>query len=81
MNPPGATASIIPQYILSVPRNRLPPNIPQQVGAMIQVPAPNGQSVPARILEFTPDSVRLDLNHPLAGKTLHFKITIVALSV
>jgi FKBP-type peptidyl-prolyl cis-trans isomerase SlyD len=70
----------IPEYILSVPRNRLPPNIPQQVGAMIQVPAPNGQSVPARILEFTPDTVRLDLNHPLAGKTLHFKITIVALS-
>jgi FKBP-type peptidyl-prolyl cis-trans isomerase SlyD len=71
---------VIPQYIISAPRDRLPPNIPQQVGAMFHLPAPNGQTVPARILEFTNDAVRLDLNHPLAGKTLHFKVTIVALS-
>jgi FKBP-type peptidyl-prolyl cis-trans isomerase SlyD len=69
-----------PNYIVTAPRTRFPPYVSFEVGGVLQIPGPNGQSVPALVLELTPDTVKLDLNHPLAGKRLHFKVTIAALS-
>jgi FKBP-type peptidyl-prolyl cis-trans isomerase SlyD len=37
---------------------------------------PQGQAVPFVIHEVKPESVVIDLNHPLAGRTLHFAVTI-----
>lgn len=36
-----------------------------------------GQPVPAKILEVGKDSVKMDINHPMAGKTLNFTGKIV----
>jgi FKBP-type peptidyl-prolyl cis-trans isomerase SlyD len=80
VNPAQGYGEYNPQYNITIPRNRLPPNIPYQAGVTLQIPGPNGQTVPARVLDFTDETVHLDFNHPLAGKTLHFKITIAALS-
>jgi FKBP-type peptidyl-prolyl cis-trans isomerase SlyD len=40
---------------------------------------PQGRQVNANVMEIGEDDVRLDLNHPLAGKELNFKATIVDL--
>jgi FKBP-type peptidyl-prolyl cis-trans isomerase SlyD len=56
--------------------------IPQdalQVGAHIQGRAGNGQVVRARVAEIKDATVTLDFNHPLAGKTLYFEVTILAI--
>jgi FKBP-type peptidyl-prolyl cis-trans isomerase SlyD len=37
-----------------------------------------GKSFPARITEVKQDSILVDLNHPLAGKMLYFKVKIVS---
>jgi FKBP-type peptidyl-prolyl cis-trans isomerase SlyD len=37
---------------------------------------PQGQTVPFVISEVKSESVVIDLNHPLAGRTLHFAVTI-----
>ena len=47
-------------------------------GAIINLAAPDGKRVPAVIHEIKQDSVILDLNHPLAGKQLHFKVSVVS---
>jgi FKBP-type peptidyl-prolyl cis-trans isomerase 2 len=78
---PGQGYGLVnPQAFTLVPRNRFPPDLPLEIDAMLQMRGPNGQAVPARIAEITDEAVRMDFNHPLAGKTLNFKVTIAALT-
>lgn len=63
-----------------VPRKQLPQDQEPRVGMILAVGLPNGIQLPARIVEVTKDDVTVDLNHPLAGKTLHFKIKVVSIA-
>ncbi len=47
-------------------------------GSIVVLEASNGQAFQATVAELTDDEVVLDLNHPLAGKTLDFEIEIVS---
>jgi peptidylprolyl isomerase len=48
------------------------PEVGQQVGLMTQ----QGQPLQAKVLEVNEEKVKLDLNHPLAGKNLHFTVKL-----
>ena len=39
-----------------------------------------GQPIQARIVEIANDTVKLDFNHPLAGKSLDFQVKVVSVS-
>lgn len=45
-------------------------------GMQIALQDQQGQVIPAKIVELKDEEVKLDLNHPLAGKDINFKITI-----
>ena len=62
---------------MDVPREQFPKEIPLEVGTEIQVQNQDGQPMYARIDEVGADTVRLDFNHPLAGKELHFAVKVV----
>jgi FKBP-type peptidyl-prolyl cis-trans isomerase SlyD len=62
-----------------VPRSEFPDEIPVEEGVEILVEDDEGEEVSATIVEVTKDKVTLDFNHPLAGKELHFEITVVDL--
>ncbi len=47
------------------------------VDAIIPLQNENGQRFPAKVLEVGSDKVKVDLNHPLAGKGLHFTGSIL----
>ena len=66
------------EAIKEIPRSDLPANLPLEPGKMLRVSTPEGQSFPAVIKEVKKDSVVLDFNHPLAGKELHFDVTVVS---
>ena len=59
-----------------VPRTQLPKEITPAVGMALRGVNADGQSFGARISEIKKDTVMLDLNHPLAGKTLVFKVKV-----
>ena len=48
-----------------------------KVGTKLMARAPSGETRPARVKEIKEKTVVLDLNHPLAGKTLHFDVKVV----
>jgi FKBP-type peptidyl-prolyl cis-trans isomerase 2 len=47
---------------------------------ILALKTPDGRQFPARIREINDKEVTIDLNHPLAGKTLNFKIKIIDIS-
>ncbi len=67
-------------FVLTVPLDEMKRNFDPEPGMVISIQMENGNLVPARITEVNDESVILDLNHPLAGKTLHFKVKILAIN-
>jgi len=65
-----------PEAFVEVPKEDLPPEA-LQTGAELQAEGPQGQSIEGRVVEIKENSAVVDFNHPLAGKTLLFSVTIV----
>jgi FKBP-type peptidyl-prolyl cis-trans isomerase SlyD len=47
-----------------------------EVGAMLEARDPDGESYEYQVVAVTDEGVTLDGNHPLAGKTLTFEVTV-----
>ncbi|WP_138430007.1 FKBP-type peptidyl-prolyl cis-trans isomerase [Fodinibius saliphilus] len=63
---------------LEVAKSDLPDNIEPQVGMQLQMQQQeNGQAIPVQITAVEDEFVKLDANHPLAGKDLTFEIELV----
>jgi FKBP-type peptidyl-prolyl cis-trans isomerase 2 len=54
------------------------PEEARKVGAMLTAQTQNGQQRPVRVSEVNGDKIVLDLNHPLAGKKLHFAVKVLS---
>lgn len=48
-----------------------------KVGAVLQGQSPDGKVILTRVVEIKAETVLLDYNHPLAGKTLYFDVKIL----
>lgn len=69
-----------PKGIQKVERDKLPKDINPEVGMTLSAQMPNGQTIPARIVEVKDDIVILNFNHPLSGKILNFEVEIVEIN-
>lgn len=68
-----------PTALIEVPRKEFPPEIPLEIGIELQVKNSDGEIMHASITDITKDVVKLDFNHPLAGKGLSFHVSITDL--
>jgi FKBP-type peptidyl-prolyl cis-trans isomerase SlyD len=75
--PPSEGYGVIhPEGLFEVTKARIPTE-GLRVGAQLEATAPDGRPVYPRVSEIRDDSVVLDLNHPLAGKTLYFDVKVL----
>jgi FKBP-type peptidyl-prolyl cis-trans isomerase SlyD len=65
-----------PRGLQEVPRGAFPDGFQAQVGMELTAEGPSGEPVPFTIREVRLETILIDLNHPLAGKTLHFDVTV-----
>ena len=60
-----------------VPREALPPDFNPEIGETVQGQTIDGRPILAKVKELQEGKVILDLNHPLAGEELNFKVELV----
>ena len=66
------------EMVISIPRTSFPAEIKPDLGTQIILRSPDGNEVPALIVEVDDTDVTLDANHPLAGFALTFEIELVS---
>ncbi|MDD5730149.1 MAG: peptidylprolyl isomerase [Candidatus Omnitrophica bacterium] len=76
--PAEAYGAVNPKRIREFKRVILPKTVIPKPDTYIQVKVTGGKLLPARIVQVKKDTVVLDFNHPLAGKTLHYQVKILS---
>ena len=76
ISPSDAYGEHDPTLVQKVPREIFPQDAELSPGLLFEAGLPTGEKVPAMITAVNSNTVSVDLNHPLAGKTLNFKIKI-----
>lgn len=74
-----AYGEIQEEAVVNVPKSEFPAEIPLEIGTELQVRAQDGETMYGRITRVEDETVELNFNHPLAGKELHFDVTITSL--
>ena len=63
--------------VFSVGRDQLPDGTSVEVGDTLRIGFADGQTAAVQVAEIGDDTLTLDANHPLAGKTLIFDLQLV----
>ena len=67
-----------PNAVHEVPKAKVPKEA--KVGTMLHGKDSSGRAIQPTVSAIKDDTVVLDFNHPLAGKTLHFDLKVVNIS-
>jgi FKBP-type peptidyl-prolyl cis-trans isomerase SlyD len=65
-----------PRGVQEVSRQAFPDDFDPKVGMQLVAEAPSGEPVQFVVKEVRQETVLVDFNHPLAGRTLHFDVTV-----
>jgi FKBP-type peptidyl-prolyl cis-trans isomerase SlyD len=74
--PADGYGDVDPAAVAEVPKDMVPADA-RVVGTELMARGPEGARRLVRVKEVRGETVVIDLNHPLAGKTLHFSIKVV----
>ncbi|MBI4522982.1 MAG: peptidylprolyl isomerase [Deltaproteobacteria bacterium] len=76
IQPEEAYGAVNPAGFKKVPRENIPAE-GLKVGMTLHARGPQGEDFSVRVHEITEETVILDLNHPMAGKTLVFDVKVL----
>lgn len=68
-----------PQLVQRIGRDDLPPGTAVELHGTVELASPQGMKLVARVRETADDTVLLDFNHPLAGRTLRFDVQLIGI--
>ena len=80
LNPENAYGKRDEGKIMRIPRSKLPAEQEPKVGMILGMQTQDGRTVHVKISKVDESEVTVDLNHPLAGKNLNFKVKIVQIN-
>jgi len=80
IEPKDGYGDVDPEAFVEIARAQLPPDTAPEVGMTLRGVNPSGQGFQATVQQVKDETVVLNLNHPLAGKTLQFKIKITGIA-
>jgi peptidylprolyl isomerase len=69
-----------PEGVIEVPRGNIPAEIELSLGQQLQMQTQDGRPVPVVVVGIEEASIKVDANHPLAGKDLTFEIEVVSIA-
>jgi FKBP-type peptidyl-prolyl cis-trans isomerase SlyD len=78
VKPEEGYGAVDPAAQIEVGRDRVPPDV--KVGSQLTGRSSSGQTRSVRVKEVKDQTVVLDLNHPLAGKTLLFDVRVLSVA-
>ena len=76
VRPEDAYGKINPNAVQEVPKEKIPANA-LRVGSVLSARSPTGTVVAMTVRQINENTVLMDLNHPMAGKTLVFDIKVL----
>jgi peptidylprolyl isomerase len=68
------------ELVMDVPRTQLPEGLDPKPGEQLRMQTPDGQAVPVVVAGTTDEIIKIDANHPLAGKDLTFDLLLVKIA-
>lgn len=78
--PEEAMGPKMEELIVDIKRSKFPDNIIPAVGKKIKVKQGSGNFVDVVITHMNEDTITVDANHPLAGKTLIFDVELMEIT-
>jgi peptidylprolyl isomerase len=66
-----------PALLIEIPKSNVPENMTPELGMKLKLSDNKGKSVLVVVTEIGDESIKLDANHPLAGKVLVFDLELV----
>jgi peptidylprolyl isomerase len=76
ISPENAYGERKDDHVVDFPTANIPEDMEMTIGMVVQLSDEAGRAFPAVVKEINDDAVKMDVNHPLAGKTLMFDIEI-----
>lgn len=80
LEPEEAYGEYNSELVRKIPKDQLQTEQEIKPDMQIMVKLPDGKKIPARITDVDEEEITIDLNPPLAGKTLNFKIKVVEIN-
>lgn len=75
--PENAYGDYNKELLIEVPKEMLPQDISPKEGSTLSLVDKEGRAIPVKITEIKEESIKVDANHPLAGKELDFDIELM----
>ena len=79
IQPEDAYGEYDPESLQEAKKEEFSEEVPLDVGTFLDLADDEGDVLSAQIIAAEEDTITLDFNHPLAGKTLTFEITVTDL--
>ena len=79
LEPSEAFGPVVDDLIVDLPKDGFGAETELESGSKVSINSPEGKNFIGTIVEVKDDKVKADFNHPLAGRSLVFTVTIVSI--